>query len=333
MQAGYRSTFDDDKHQTEWDDEQYMLCPPRVLGYSLRDKQWAQLQVSVLKIIPDHDVNNSWNTRLKLADGEKTKDMILELVKGHENSDPSQNEGLQVRDFVDRKGKGLVILLYGPPGVGKTATAETVAIATRKPLFAISVADIGTKAKNAEANLANIFDLATSWQAILLIDEADVFLESRGKGLTTNTERNALVSVFLRVLEYYQGILMLITNQIAQFDVAVQSRIHVAIKYVHLNEKQTMDIFKGFLEPLADQGLVKDMDGISEWLAEDVVGHGLDGRQIRNIVTSALSLARAQKKSRLEKNHLKKILNNVKDFKIEFIKQFEVYKNEQGMNG
>lgn len=126
---------------------------------------------------------------------------------------------------------------------------------------------------------------------------------------------------------------MLITNQIAQFDVAVQSRIHVAIKYVHLNEKQTMDIFKGFLEPLADQGLVKDMDGISEWLAEDVVGHGLDGRQIRNIVTSALSLARAQKKSRLEKNHLKKILNNVKDFKIEFIKQFEVYKNEQGMNG
>lgn len=53
--------------------------------------------------------------------------------------------------------------------MGKTATAETVAIATRKPLFAISVADIGTKAKNAEANLANIFDLATSWQAILLM--------------------------------------------------------------------------------------------------------------------------------------------------------------------
>lgn len=113
MQAGYRSTFDDDKHQTEWDDEQYMLCPPRVLGYSLRDKQWAQLQVSVLKIIPDYDVNNSWNTRLKLADGEKTKDMILELVKGHENSAPSQNEGLEVDDVVARKGKGLVILLYG----------------------------------------------------------------------------------------------------------------------------------------------------------------------------------------------------------------------------
>ena len=53
--------------------------------------------------------------------------------------------------------------------MGKTSTAETVAIATRKPLFAISVADVGTKAKNVEANLAKIFALATSWQAILLM--------------------------------------------------------------------------------------------------------------------------------------------------------------------
>ena len=57
----------------------------------------------------------------------------------------------------------------GPPGVGKTSTAETVAIATRKPLFAIGVADVGTKAKHVEANLAKIFALATSWQAVLLM--------------------------------------------------------------------------------------------------------------------------------------------------------------------
>lgn len=53
--------------------------------------------------------------------------------------------------------------------MGKTSTAETVAIAARKPLFAISVADVGTKAKNVESNLAKIFALATSWQAILLM--------------------------------------------------------------------------------------------------------------------------------------------------------------------
>jgi len=127
---------------------------------------------------------------------------------------------------------------------------------------------------------------------------------------------------------------MLTTNQIAQFDVAVQSRIHVAIKYVKLNEKQTMAIFEGFLQPLAERGLIKDMEGIREWLEEDVIKMGLDGRQIRNIVTSALGLARAQRKDRLEKSHIKMMLSNVKDFKDEFIRQFEQYKTEQqGMVG
>lgn len=59
--------------------------------------------------------------------------------------------------------------ITGPPGVGKTSTAETVAIAAQKPLFSISVADVGTKATNVESNLAKIFALATSWQAILLM--------------------------------------------------------------------------------------------------------------------------------------------------------------------
>jgi replication-associated recombination protein RarA len=57
----------------------------------------------------------------------------------------------------------------GPPGVGKTSTAETVAIAAKKPLFPVSVADVGTKAKYVEANLEKIFDLATTWEAILLM--------------------------------------------------------------------------------------------------------------------------------------------------------------------
>ena len=167
----------------------------------------------------------------------------------------------------------------------------------------------------------------------------------------TQDERELTLAVFLRVLEYYQGecrillheredaelkigILMLTTNQIAQFDVAVQSRIHIAIKYVKLNKEQTMDIFMGFLKPLHKQGRIKDMDDIEEWLKEDVVKSGFDGRQIRNIVTSAMGLARARNDKKLAKTHLKKVMNNVKEFKEEFIKQFEKYKTEQlGMIG
>jgi SpoVK/Ycf46/Vps4 family AAA+-type ATPase len=72
-------------------------------------------------------------------------------------------------DIVEGKGRGLVILLHGPPGVGKTLTAETLALATRKPLLSVSVAEIGAEPENAETNLDEIFTDATRWKAVLLM--------------------------------------------------------------------------------------------------------------------------------------------------------------------
>lgn len=109
-----RAKFDDEEYQKgEWDNEQYVLCPPRVLGYILRDKQWAQLQVDNLSLIPENDDKNSWSTRLQLADENKTKEMILGLVKGHGSNNSAEENRLEVDDIVAKKGKGLVILLYG----------------------------------------------------------------------------------------------------------------------------------------------------------------------------------------------------------------------------
>ncbi|KAK6337267.1 hypothetical protein TWF730_002673 [Orbilia blumenaviensis] len=338
----YRTHFDTPKAQKQevWEDEQYMLCPPRVLGYILGDKQWAQLQVSLVKDIPRNDPENAWNSRLRLADNQKTKNLLFDLVRSHSSStaknadDADAENRLKVNDFIPGKGYGLVILLYGPPGVGKTSTAETIAIVTRKPLFSISVSDVGTKAKHVESNLSRIFALATSWQAILLIDEADVFLESRGRSPATSTDKNALVSVFLRVLEYYQGIMFLTTNQIAQFDVAIPSRIHVAIQYQSLKPPQMKEIFAGFIKPLADDDLVEDYAEILEWLEEDVYSIGFDGRQIRNIVTTALGLARAELKrgkgkGKLTKVHLKTVINNARAFKADFLVQYDRYISAQ----
>ncbi len=66
----YRTRFDNAKfaHAKEWEDEQYLICPPRVLGYILQEKQWAQLQVSLLRLLPEEDNEFAWNSRLKLAD-------------------------------------------------------------------------------------------------------------------------------------------------------------------------------------------------------------------------------------------------------------------------
>ena len=127
---------------------------------------------------------------------------------------------------------------------------------------------------------------------------------------------------------------MLTTNQIAHFDVAVQSRIHIAIKYGKLTPAQTIGIFNGFLNPLVEKRRVKGIDHIREWIKDDVCKIGLDGRQIRNIVTSALGLARAERRTKLEYRDLKVILNNVRDYKDDFFVQFERYKNSQeGMVG
>ncbi|KAF6802117.1 AAA family [Colletotrichum sojae] len=347
----YRTRFDDRKFVIPletWDDEQYLLCPPRVLGYVLQQKQWAQLQVTILE--SPKEEHEAWVSRLKLADDvditktkkeeNTTKAFLLNLVRSHASTRvrkshaDEENDKLEVNDIISGKGKGLVILLYGPPGVGKTSTAETIAIATRKPLFSISVADVGTKAKHVEANLQRVFDLATKWQAILLIDEADVFLESRGRGnAIRSTDKNALVSVFLRVLEYYQGIMFLTTNQIAEFDVAIPSRIHVAIRYQTLDSKQMEAIFAGFLDKLDEKGLVDEYDEIKEWLDEVVYKEGFDGRQIRNIVTTALGLARAEsdhgQSNKLKKAHMRRAFMNVSAFKRDFNTQMQRYIDSQ----
>ncbi|SPN99714.1 uncharacterized protein DNG_02565 [Cephalotrichum gorgonifer] len=339
LRRKYRTDFDQRGRQDideDWVDEQLMICPPRVLGYVLGAKQWAQLEVDKVVRLPPSDNSGPWS-RLQLADEGDTKELLLNLVKSHISSSSGVNDGstgLEVDDITPGKGKGLVILLYGPPGVGKTSTAETIAAASSKPLFSISVADVGTKATNVEANLAKIFSLATSWQAILLIDEADVFLESRGR-VSMSTEKNALVSVFLRVLEYYQGIMFLTTNQIKQFDIAIPSRIHIAIKYDQLTNSQMEAIFRGFLDPLESKGMITDYKGMLGWLKEDVYYEKFDGRQIRNLVTTALGLARADSKEGskpvLTKRHMMLAFRNCKSFKDEWLLQYNSYMQDQKM--
>lgn len=75
----------------------------------------------------------------------------------------------------------------------------------------VSAGELGTDSRYLEAELQKILDICHAWGAILLLDEADVFLEKRDMH---NIHRNALVSIFLRQLEYFQGILFLTTNRV-----------------------------------------------------------------------------------------------------------------------
>ena len=125
------------------------------------------------------------------------KTLVQALVKSHargtyapEKVSPEAREEYQA-DIIRGKGRGLIILLHGPPGVGKTSTAECVADLTRRPLFSITCGDIGTEPADVERNLDENFLLAHRWECVLLLDEADVFLQERDR---QNLKRNSLVS-------------------------------------------------------------------------------------------------------------------------------------------
>lgn len=103
--------------ESAWTKEQFMLCPPRVLGFVLREKQWGQLQVTLVKKNLDDDkLPSFYLNKLKLAgndSGSETKDLLMNLVKYHGGRRTSKGKDDQVDDIIPNKGKGLVILLYG----------------------------------------------------------------------------------------------------------------------------------------------------------------------------------------------------------------------------
>ncbi|EXJ63456.1 uncharacterized protein A1O5_11505 [Cladophialophora psammophila CBS 110553] len=279
------------------DEHQCLLYPPRILGYATQQKMWAQFKVQDTTAVPT-DLSTAFEDKLELDRNDKN--MIKALVENHESSkDASQ---AQVNDIIESKGKNLVILLHGPPGVGKTLTAETIAEATGKPLLVVTVAEIGLDASKAEKSLEQIFYLAGAWEAILLIDEADVFLESR------------FVMVLLRVLEYFEGVMILTTNRITSLDIAVQSRIHLAIRYTDLTREQKIKIYNIFLSQLIAEGKV-DTDGIDDWIRWVGCEAEVNGRQIRNIVSSAYLLARSRTQNRnLKRDDLQTVNGIMKKF-------------------
>ena len=142
------------------------------------------------------------------------KQLVRALVKQH-------TKRKTFDDIIAGKGKGLVGLFCGHPGCGKTLTAEAVADLCRLPLYVVTAGELGIEPNSMDKSLATIFEIAQMWNAVVLLDEAEVFLQTR---TASDVKRNALVSIFLRQLEYFRGILILTTNLLDQCDPAIESK-------------------------------------------------------------------------------------------------------------
>lgn len=247
-------------------EEELLIASPVVLGFAFSEKLWLEFTVSGIREI---EWNDSAFDSLVLPDNQKS--IVKALVESH-TFNPAQN----VDDVIQGKGRGLVAVLHGPPGTGKTLTAESIAELLRRPLYMVSAGELGIDSRTLEFELNKILDIAHSWGALLLLDEADVFLEKRS---IHDINRNALVSVFLRLLEYFQGIIFLTTNRVETFDDAFQSRIHVALRYGDLGIKAKRSVWKMFLERVqALEGL--ETLRFTEKDFESLARHNLNGRQV-----------------------------------------------------
>jgi len=215
---------------------------------------------------------------------EEQKDLVLSFVENH------QSTKLEMDDVIIGKGQGLVILLSGPPGTGKTLTAEAVADQSRRPFYHLQAEDLGINAALLGAKLKKIFEFATEWDAVILLDEADVFMAERNPN---DIARNELVSIFLRELEYYRGIIFLTTNLYDTIDPAFRSRVNIHLLFTPLPQASRLLVWKKFLERLPSvkgpDGPVSPLTSLDEEDLKELAKWQLNGREIKNAIKTVKS--------------------------------------------
>ncbi|KAI9712426.1 MAG: hypothetical protein M1820_001639 [Bogoriella megaspora] len=313
-------------------DHHYFLMIPFIAGFGLDDKSWRSFYAGSLQHIEYRRIALK---NLVLAEED------LNMIKALAHQQNTSKVAFKM-DFISGKGEGQVVLLHGPPGVGKTYTVEAVSAYSNRPLLTLTIADIGTNEEDMESNLSKWLNLAEEWNAVLLIDEADVFLQRRGN---SSIQRNGLVSVFLRKMEYFRGLLFLTTNRVGQIDDSFSSRIHAVIGYPRLDNDKRARIWNSFFTKLKTEHIDKIYvsENAKEYVLnnEEVHAREWNGREIRNAFQTAAALAEYEayedrenrvegQKIEIRKEHFQQVMNMSKKFSNYMTKLDEKSESERG---
>ncbi|KAK8108119.1 uncharacterized protein PG998_010132 [Apiospora kogelbergensis] len=268
-------------------DDELILCSNILPAYCFTSKRWALL-LDIDSVLPI-----SWNDDAfsKLVLPASHKDLVLSFMEAHISGD------VHFDDIIKGKGLGFLMLLVGDPGLGKTLTAEAVAEKVHRSLYILSAGELGRDAGSVEKTLQDVLNMTAKWNAVLLLDECDVFLEERN---SARLDHNAIVAVFLRLVEYYKGILILTSNRANAIDRAFQSRIHLTLRYPSLSTEAKTAIWKHFV-----QGTTWAAGNtLTDEHYEKLNTLPVNGREIKNIVKTSFLLA-SRDKAPLSIEHLK----------------------------
>ena len=205
------------------------------------------------------------NLREKLVLPERHRDLIDILT---------QDMDVLMEDIVAGKSGGTTILCKGAPGLGKTLTAEVYSEAIQRPLYRVHSGQLGVLSDEVEKRLETILKRAQRWGAVMLLDEADVYIRKRGNDI----DHNAVVASFLRTLEYFHGLLFMTTNRMDDVDDAIASRCIATIQYEPPNAADSKRIW----QVLSRQFEFDLSEGLLDELTEQF--RGISGRDIKELL-------------------------------------------------
>lgn len=199
-------------------------------------------------------------------------------------------ENERVRRLFPR-GTGLIGLMSGPPGTGKTMAAQVVAAELELDLYRIDLAStvnkyIGETAKN----LKRLFARAADMNAVLLFDEADALFSKRTEVRDSHDRyANADTNYLLQLIEDYPGVALLATNKRQNIDEAFVRRVRYLMFFPRPDVVQRLAIWRQVVRELAgedrEQALAKELEQAAERVEAT-------GAQIKNATLAAMFLAR-----------------------------------------
>ena len=265
---------------------------PFTVGFSFIAKTWGRVDLAEVSDIKWRDDSFS-----KLVMDEDEKELIRSLVENYQ---------VGFADLIDNKSGGCIFMLHGAPGTGKTLTAETIAEMLHRPLYSMTVGELGVTPKELEESLRVILDVAKTWDAVILLDEADIYLEARDEH---DLVRNAMVGVFLRLLEYHQGVMFLTSNRVRNIDRAFYSRISLSIQYNQDDIKRTK-IWHNLLE-------AANIEGITDQEIERLGHVAINGRQIKTALRLSQVVAHS-KNTKVNIEIINGVITNLIAFELKF---------------